>query len=665
MSLEEIEKKAIATYNKNLEFIKKQNKELFENIKLFEEAVSNDLIKEQYSLEYKDSYFDVFDHQNNSWVYNQDSNKYSSNIIDNVNFETFKNSFKTFYEVNYTDDVVENAKKASILSQTIFGIAPITNYVHKNLDKKQEMKDILKFFIFGVGLGIHIPKIHEKIKSKVYLIVEPSLELFRLSLFVTDYTLLKNTKLHFAVSMTEEKFRELVYILSEQTFVYDYYIKFFMFSNNCNMYIDIIQNSLVSQRHILYAYNRGLESLQRTYKYMYERFKFISLSEDVKKDILKKPVIILAMGPSLQKDINFVKENQDKFIIVAIYATLPLLEENNIIPDIITQYDQQDSIVMSTLEKVKNKSFFDNTIFLFASHLDEKLMDSFPKENIFVYNGVYESRKDFLSLTAPSVGEISYALTLMLGAKDIYLLGLDMALGDDGESHSGDHEGARAFDDVEERSNENFNFRKNILKVKGNFREIVNTLPVFKSSINQMNTFSKNFKSIDVNVYNLSDGALFENIKPLTIGFINQESLVSFDKKSQLNLIKNCLDNIAISDIREEDILFNSEKYEDAIVLLRFLEEFHSQRKYSNVMEYKNAIFMLFEKVIYKDLKCKDLQEILLNFYKYTLPPIFHLYNMKKLDNPKKHIKQLNKVLYIQSKKIVDLYLDILKDDSL
>ena len=47
-----------------------------------------------------------------------------------------------------------------------------------------------KFIFMGTLLGRHIPKIANKINASSYLILERNLEIFRLSLFTVDYTIL-------------------------------------------------------------------------------------------------------------------------------------------------------------------------------------------------------------------------------------------------------------------------------------------------------------------------------------------------------------------------------------------------------------------------------------------------------------------------------------------
>ena len=104
--LEEIQNNAILTYNMNLEYLKEHQKDLFEKVQLFDTGLNIAEIEARYELEYKDKYFDIYDKKENSWFYNTDSVLYSSKILDNLSQESKKNTFKTFYGVEYGDEIV-------------------------------------------------------------------------------------------------------------------------------------------------------------------------------------------------------------------------------------------------------------------------------------------------------------------------------------------------------------------------------------------------------------------------------------------------------------------------------------------------------------------------------------------------------------------------------
>ncbi len=651
--LEIIEQKAIELYEFNMKYLEKDHNILFNKIKLFEEGLELGEIKERYSLEYIENYFDIYDNVKQEFLYNQDSYEYSKKRVQEINSSALENTFKTFYEEVYNDKIIELSKNASITSSAYIGNATISHYIQKNIPKEQEMKNIYKYFIFGVGLGIHITLLHEKMKAKKYLFIEPSLEIFRLSLFITNYEFIaKNSDVHFAIALNEKEFSEYISLLSDETFLYDQYIKFFMFSQNCDFYINIIQNFLVSQNHILYSYDRSIESFQRTYKYMTEKFNYLNLSEN--SNIFYKPVLLLAAGPSLSKDIEFVKRNKNRFIVVAIYVILPLLEKEGIIPDVVTQYDQQDKPVTRTLGELKNKELFNNCIFIFASHIVEEVMNFFPKKQIYLFQALYKVKENYKMLSAPSIGEVTYALLFHLGVKEIYLLGLDMALSSTGDSHSSAH-GAN-FKGSDEIKKEEISFRNTKLTVKGNFRDEVVTLPLFKVSIEAINRVADFMQLKNVKVYNLSDGAYFNSVEPLKIKDIDIDKFEVIDKKDLQREIKLRLSKIASNKLLKKDKEYNLIKLKDANDLFKEVEKFHDL-KYTNIDTFKKAIFKLFDNLIYKDCKCVDLQDILLNFYKHNLPYIFHFFNIKNLKDEKKHIKELNKIIFTQHKKIFEEYI--------
>ena len=83
---------------------------------------------------------------------------------------------------------VNKLQDMDISANSYSGAAGLINYSNKYADKeKTTMKKLYKFIFLGVGLGLHLTTIHEKLQSNVYFIVEEDLELFRLSLFVTNY----------------------------------------------------------------------------------------------------------------------------------------------------------------------------------------------------------------------------------------------------------------------------------------------------------------------------------------------------------------------------------------------------------------------------------------------------------------------------------------------
>ncbi|RXK13592.1 hypothetical protein CP965_07280 [Halarcobacter mediterraneus] len=660
MTEEEAQNYAIVTFNDNTQYLEKEHPELFQKLSLFNTALEIGELKAQFDLHFIDGYFDIINLSNNQLLYGQDSFEVSKAFTSIVNTDISTSSFKAFYEQSANKEQAEDSLKKGLLSEYTEGNAPIINFVNNNLPQKQTLNNIYKFIIFGVGLGLHIPIIHEKLKSKLYLIVEPSLEIFRLSLFVTNYAkLAKEAKLILAIAQDEENFKNSFESFYNDSFIFNHYFKFFKLSDSFPFYTRIIQNRLVSQKFYLYPYHRTFLSLFRTNNYIMEGFKTLNISKVNNLDFTKKPILYLAAGPSLQKNIDFVKEFQDKFTIVAIYATLPLLEQHNIKPDIVTQYDEQDAAVLNTLEKIRNINFFDNTIFIFASHINAKLINSFKKENIYIFQAMFELKKDFGILTSPSIGELTYGLLLKLGAKEIYLLGLDLALDEEtGKTHIEGHSGANAYNNLKEEedsSDHNYSYRKNTIRVRGNLKESIKTTPVFKTNIDCFTFFTQDDKQKDTKVYNLSNGAYLADTIPLKIEDMNSNKLET-KQENILDIIKKDLEKISKCNYSNEDLEDINLKISNSKKMKKSLESFFKIKNYKKFKDYENNLIYTLQVLLFEN-KSNDLKSILINYCQHNIPFIFHLFNTNEEKKNLSFIPKLNKILSIQLNKVIDTYL--------
>lgn len=665
MDFEEIEKVAVNTYNSNIEYLKKNNFKLYERLQLFEAGLNNELIKPKYDLTYENGYFDALNLETNEFFYGEDSGKYGEEIVEKqMNFSPKNSSFKAFYEIKFTDDVIKTANKANMYSDSIISNAPIIHYVNENLPENELMNTIPKLIILGVGLGTHIPFLHLKVKPKIYLIIEPSLELFRLSLFIIDYSKLSEfSMITFSVAENEIEFNKTFDSFYGKGFIYNHYFKHFMFSKNCDTYVQLIQKKLVTQNHLTYNYGMQFESLKRTVEYIKEDYTLLNILPNKFKNFGNKPVILLGAGPSLEKNIKFVKDNKNKFIIVSVYVLLPYLEKEGIKPDIVTQYDQKGDIVYNYIKRVNDLSFFDNTIFLFSSHLDKRVVESFPKDNIFMYQALFDVKRGFDAQTAPSIGEISYALLLRLGAKLIYLLGIDMALDPEtNETHISAHGKDGLSNNFKKEKNNKFTFREDLIEIKGNLNEKVQTHASFLQSINVLNFISNIFqKNNDTRVFNLSNGAYFEKTTPLNVEDVvlkNDINKDTWNKNSLNQLLEISATGFTVED---DEIILN--KLNDANILKEKTNNFF-KIKDSNLVIYEDRLGKYINDICFGKYDCIELKGILFNYIMHNAHYIYHLINIKSLDNPKKHLKNINKILGKQILKIINTYLNIYEKEK-
>ena len=515
----DIETKVMQNYQDNTDYFRENHPLLFNKLQALELLLNEGKYPQKYDLEYKNDYFDVINLSSGEFLYKQDSKLHAQEMSSNVSFKKDVHTIETFYTYNYNEETVENLKKMSA-NHTHATTAPIIDYCKNNLAKTPLMTKILKFMFFGVGLGLHIKKIVQKTAAEVFLITESDIELFRLSMFTCNYKkVFTNKKAIFSVAQNASEFQASFTAYYEYAFIHNHHLKFSLFSAKDEIYIKNIQTIILSRSEHCYAHSALLEKSSRVLSKVQQGYKFLSMlkkDEDFFKD---KPILVLGAGPSLGKNKEWLKQHADKFIIIAPFVTLRTLYYMDVAPDIIVHIDEADAFASNDIPLYETqKSFFDNSIFIFSASVSELFFDTFEKDFIYLLEDRTKYKLNNNYLEVASVGESVYSIALMLTAKEIYMLGLDLALGDDGSTHTNTHSTKIKLDtSSSNKIEEGSGIRKSVIEVKGNFRDTVKTIPLFSMSIGMMNLQTQKYKLKNQNIYNLSDGAYFEDTLALAI----------------------------------------------------------------------------------------------------------------------------------------------------
>ncbi len=184
------------------------------------------------------------------------------------------------------------------------------------------------------------------------------------------------------------------------------------------------------------------------------------------KDVFKgKPGIVVASGPSLDKNVKLLEGLREKAVICAADGSVKILKHHNLPP----------AHLVTSLERVIATSY------LFEGLTEEDVKDSylaacpvivpetyanFPGEKIIVYRNF--STFEWLDI-GPSAGNMAFKVLEYLGCDPIIMVGQDLAVTDDLVTHAaGFHYGG---DKISEAG---------LLEVEGNYQERVKTRPVYK-----------------------------------------------------------------------------------------------------------------------------------------------------------------------------------------
>jgi len=600
------------TFQNNIEYIQKNHPKLFSKLSALDNAVESGYYKEKYQLIYENNMFDVLENGTRNYLYNEKSDEYARLVAKSIDFKVEENLFEGFDRENISDEELQKFRDMPSFEHHKSGFAPIIHFTQNHQEKERELKSIDKFIFFGVGLGLHIETIAQKFHSKVYFIVEDDLELFRLSLFTTDYQeLAKSATLIFSVFEDAKEFQESANLFLTTQYYYNHYIKYFSMLNHSEEKRHQFHIALTSQSHKLFFYNSLLTQTIRPLKYIFNNYKFLEKDFQLKTE---KPFLLLAAGLSLEKNMQWLKINHTNFTIVAVSAIAHILEKEGIVPTIIIHLDPFENATKH-FKKIKSIEFFKDSLLFFVARTAQEIVTMFDKEKIFFFESGTNYKKSSLKISAPCVGSASYQLLLKLGVKELYLLGLDLAIDrKTGQTHSLNHQFSKTLaTETDNIDNELLIYKNSLLELEGNLTTTILTTPHFKTSIDIIDSSSKYYKKEYQNIYNLSDGAKFENITSLDIQKIKFQQ--------QQFLTNNLIDlnfSIGLTKGEKNELVEKLEYTETLIVKITHLETLKEFKEFAN--------FIAKEEKLYK----YELHRVIDTYMRYILSYIFDFYNAKE-----------------------------------
>jgi len=414
------------------------------------------------------------------------------------------------------------------------------------------------------------------------------------------------------------------------------------------------QIMLASQSHNLFYYNVILEQYLKPLEYIEKEYNFLNILKPIFDE---RPVILLAAGPSLNKNIKWLKKNKNRFIIVALSAVLSILEQEEIVPDIVTHIDGlEESIVHFT--KLNSLDFIKESSFLISSRSPHEIVDLLEKKNIFFFENGTSYKKSLGNLSAPCVGSTTFLLLLALGIQDIYLLGLDLALDSKtGATHSSGHEYTKELLlDTHSIDQDTISFKDSVLQVDGNFQEKVYTTPDFISSINSINSSAIGFKQSSQHIYNLSDGAYFSNTKALHTNSVKVEKYPLINKQKLADELVTQFSKNSVQTLNDTELTDIKQRYTHSLHIKTILD-LQKNLTFTSGQEFLNSLIDLFNKIATSDSQFDyDLALIYQEYFRFIDTFIFDFFNTDGITNTPKHANHLNALLTTQLFRIVKLY---------
>ncbi len=336
------------------------------------------------------------------------------------------------------------------------GITLYNSAVEDSVTKFNEIEDknVLNpyLYFFGIGNGILIKMLLGNEKHKRITIIEPEIELLysafnfanfseeiksnRLSIFLEEDFSFPVAEM--MMSFNDARIYSKVYNLELILPYYSLFQEKILKVNN-----DIIK----AINHIIIGHgNDAIDSLIGVEHHT--RNLPIMLKNPKIKELFKQKnsnnCIIVSAGPSLNKQLDLLKEIQNSVTIMCVDSTLPIVIKHGIKPDIVCSMER-DELTAKFFEMTPEDEQ-EGIIFLSASLQHEKLLRAIKKGTRilamrpFKYSKYFELDDFGYICYGMSAANMAHELAIFMGYENCILIGQDLAYSKDGKtSHTKGH----------------------------------------------------------------------------------------------------------------------------------------------------------------------------------------------------------------------------------
>lgn len=368
--------------------------------------------------------------------------------------------------------------------------------------------------IMGLANSLYIEKIVECSKNKLTIIVyEPSINIFIDFLSNVDISewMEKHTIIFWVeglFGMTKDRFENIVnsvltygilplsriYVLPNYYEIFPEESLFFIKTCHDIAKLEAVQFSTLKTFSGYFGKNMLLNV-----RWLCNQYKSTQLLKVVPKDVTG---IVVAAGPSLNKNIKELKKAKGKSFIIAVDTAIKPLLKEGIVPDMFAIVDAQKPIKLIQCEGAENiplSTVLDAPTDILEFHKGKKF---FANEGIrFVDKIFYRFEKQYgTASSGGSVATAAFTLLYKLGLTKIILVGQDLAYTGKKSHADGTFEEVMKEEDTSD-----------FIMVKGNIEELVPTTEDFKIYLEWYNNFIKKVKETDENfrVINATEGGAY------------------------------------------------------------------------------------------------------------------------------------------------------------
>ncbi|OCS89626.1 motility associated factor glycosyltransferase family protein [Caryophanon latum] len=319
-------------------------------------------------------------------------------------------------------------------------------------------------FAFGINSPNELNKLYRTLnRTSVLIVIEPNPTLFnvalntkKLKVFENDNVILFANKIEFFQAFLLNIMSDFYYFsLVNNTCFYltDYYRNYDF--EITRAFIKNIRQNIKSQVTLTgNSIEDGLEGLENNFNNILYMLK--SKNPHFLKDKYKdKPAIVIAAGPSLEKNIEYLKQAEGKAIILAVDTVIKKVLKMGITPDFVCSLER----IPEVYDYFYKDTIIPEKVTLVGPLLlDSRIFEEYKGNWILPYRtevAEYKWLRHIMKATGhtgmlmgTSCAHVAFGMAQHLGASPIILIGQDLAYGED-ESNS--HVSDTIYDTLEKK----------------------------------------------------------------------------------------------------------------------------------------------------------------------------------------------------------------------
>lgn len=322
-------------------------------------------------------------------------------------------------------------------------------YLHSKYNVDNEVNEWIKqfngkeydaLFVFGFGMAHHVKALNANYPDTRMLVVEPSQEVFAHALNCVELTgILGNKNIDIIVGDDFlNRINDLFSIwLSEKCYPK---IQFLHLPSYGSIYPDEINeamkivHSFIIKMHTVIRTQRRMKSMWIKNAFSNYRYAINSVSAgDFIGKLKNKPLVIVSAGPSLDKNIDILKEYKDQVYILAVGTAIGILAKHGIKAELAGFIDGHP-IEGKVFDAGKDNA----ELILFTSNFYYELLEKNTDKKIIhvpLNGNEYDKwlcrlkgfNEDKVFNTGPSVANIMFDVAVKWGFDPIMFVGQDMA----------------------------------------------------------------------------------------------------------------------------------------------------------------------------------------------------------------------------------------------